>query len=110
VVGHKSNECQNSGMTYNVNDETSEDIGHVDIDVGGVWMIGAVHVENPPGLSVKTSNRFEVLADNEDEWEDMKKRKGVRGWKCGAKCGGKHEEIDIGAVERIECFKGGLRG
>ena len=53
----------------------------MDIDVGGVWMIGAVHVENPPGLSVKTSNRFEVLADNEDELEDMKKWKGVMGWK-----------------------------
>jgi hypothetical protein len=103
VVGHKSSECQNSGMTYNVNDETSEDIGHVDIDVGGVWMIGAVHVEKPPGLSVKTSNRFEALADDEDEWEDMKKRKGVRRWEYGEK----HVEVNIGAVEKTECFKGG---
>ena len=46
VVGHKSNECQNSAMTYNVNHESAEDVGNVDVDVGGVWMIGAVHVEN----------------------------------------------------------------
>jgi hypothetical protein len=101
VVGHKSSECQNSGMTYNVNDETGEDIGHVDTEVGGVWMVGAVHVESPPGLSVKTNNRFEALAVDEDEWEDVRKRKGVRRWKCGG------DEIDIGAVEKTVCCKGG---
>ncbi len=81
VVGHKSNECQNSAMTYNVNHESAEDVGNVDVDVGGVWMIGAVHVEKPPGLSVKTNNRFEVLAgeDDEDEWKDVKAAEGREG-------------------------------
>jgi hypothetical protein len=116
VVGHKSSECRNSGMTYNVNDESPGDIGHVDVDVGGVWMIGAVHVERddahskPPGLggcrSIKTANSFEALAgeeSDEDEWDDVEKQ---RGWRFQRK----HNiaAVDIGAVEKAECFKGGM--
>ena len=116
MVGHKSSECRNSGMTYNVNDETPGDVGHVDVDVGGVWMIGAVHVEEsevhakPPGLGVlgniKTTNRFQALAgeeNDENDWEYVKK---WRGWKFGWKH--EVEEVNIGAVEKAECFKGGM--
>lgn len=42
-TGHKSNECY--VKVNGVGEEEAED-GHTEIEVGGVWMIGAVDVEN----------------------------------------------------------------
>ena len=51
----------------------------------------------------QTTNRFEALAgeDDEDEWKDVRQRKGVKGWRFEV------EKVDIGAVEKTEGVKGG---
>ena len=75
-------------------------MSHVEVDVGGVWMIGAVEakeiVEAPPGLGgcggqrhrIETSNRFEVLAREEDDWKLIPGRR-ARGTMV----------VDVGAVD-----------
>jgi len=83
VAGRKANECMRNRQADMVEESTGEDVG-----IGGVWMIGHVHadewIEAPPGLSrrrgeARTStetglvkkNRFEVLANGEDEQEEV---------------------------------------
>ena len=66
LVGHKSSECRHRHEQANHVTEISDDIGHVEADVGGVWMVGAVSVKEdvrdvdlgiPPGLGRPVANR-----------------------------------------------------
>jgi hypothetical protein len=115
-------------MVYNIGDEMTGDVDHVNVDVGGVWMIGAVHVEEkhaetsiknqkpcggpPPELGapryIEMNNRFMALAseDDEDDEDEFKtdERKDVNKWKGWTLQRGR-EEVNIGAVEKS--FKGG---
>ena len=100
VVGHKSSECLQHRPANSVEDDVGGAVSHVEVDVGGVWMIGAVEakeiVEAPPGLGgcggqrrrIETSNRFEVLAREEDDWKLIPGRR-ARGTMV----------LDVGAVD-----------
>ena len=80
VVGHKSSEYWHHRPANAMEDDGGA-VSQVEVDVGGVWMIGAVEAKEidgaPPGLGgcggqrrrIETSNRFEVLAREEDDWE-----------------------------------------
>jgi len=58
-VGHKAAECQVAGAGA-VEAEVQEEVveGAVEVEMGGVWVIGSVHADE-----VETSNKFNVLAE-----------------------------------------------
>ena len=100
VVGYRSSECLHHRPANAVEDDVGGAVSHVEVDVGGVWMIGAVEakeiVEASPGLGgcggqrrrIETSNRFEVLAREEDDWKLIPGRRARRTMM-----------VDVGAVD-----------
>ena len=45
VVGHKSSECLHQRSAKAVEDDVGGAVSHVEVGVGGVWMIGAVEAK-----------------------------------------------------------------
>ena len=99
MVGHKSSECLHHRPANAVEDDVGGAVSHVEVDVEGVWMIGAVEakeiVEAPHGLGCggqrrrnETSNRFDVLGREEDDWKLTPGRR-ARGTMV----------VDVGAVD-----------